>query len=368
MATAAPAASGQKLTPQQLNILQRKAVLQAAIEMTQQLPSQSIVTVSSTNNQLNFGLRPVGLLKKLIIEIAGTSTSGAGTATATNFGLANLLTQVTLTDLNNNIRVQTNGFHLTVLKQVKNREVSLSSMPISTIQTDAMLAGQFISSGSSPNFPVIVYPLPTTGGSAFRAVFELPVAYSDDDLRGAIYLNVVNSTATLGLTINPNPWSGTSAADVTGNVWNSGANAQGSVTNLTATVYQVYLDQIPVQNNAPILPVLDLATIYELKFTTLTGQAVSQDFPYPYANFRDFISTLVVWNSTGATAGLKNGSDVNTWALQAANFSNFWKIDPLLAAQKTREIIGTDLTLGTYYFSHRKNIFRRFSMAISKLC
>jgi hypothetical protein len=61
-----------------------------------------------------------------------------------------------------------------------------------------------------------------------------------------------------------------------------------------------------------------------------------------------------MFNSTGATAGLKNGSDVNYWALQSANFTNIWKIDPLLAAQRVREIIGSDLPLGSYYFSHRK--------------
>jgi hypothetical protein len=201
---------------------------------------------------------------------------------------------------------------------------------------------------------VVVYPLPTTGGLAFRAVFEVPLAYSDDDLRGAVYLNVVNSTAQLSLTLNPAFFAPTSATDTTPNVWSSGANAQGTVTNLTIAVYQVYLDQLPIGKNGVILPALDLSTVYELKYTNLTGQAVAQDFPYAYTNFRDFLSTLVTWNSTGATAGLKNGSDVNYWALQSANFTNIWKIDPLLAAQKTREIIGSDLPLGTYYFSHRK--------------
>jgi hypothetical protein len=86
----------------------------------------------------------------------------------------------------------------------------------------------------------------------------------------------------------------------------------------------------------------------------MTGQVVSLDNPYPYANFRDFMSTLTVWNSTGLTAGLKAGTDVNYWALQSANFTNIWKIDPLYAAHKFREIVGSDLPLGTYYFSHRK--------------
>lgn len=350
-----PAASGQKMTPQQINALQRRAVLNNAVEMTQAVGSVIVAgPIIQGNNTINFTPRFVGLCKRFIVEISGTATANTATATATVYGLARLLSNVQFIDLNNNVRINTDGIHLSVLKQVKAREIALSAQPISTVSTDAMLAGQFIASGSAPNFPVIVYPLPTTGGLSFRAVFEVPLAYSDDDLRGAVYLNIVNSTATLALTLNPSAFSANAATDTTASVWTSGANPAGTVTAVTVTLYQVYLDQLPAGNNGVVLPTLDLSTVYELKVTNLTGQAVAQDFPYPYTNFRDFLSTLVTWNSTGATAGLKNGSDVNYWALQSANFTYLWKIDALLAAQKTREIIGADLPLGTYYFSHRK--------------
>lgn len=352
-----PAASSSgQMTPQQINALQRQTVLRNSVEMTQQIYSNTIAAaISNANNVLNINPRNVGLCKRFIIEISGTATANTASGSSTVYGLSKLLSNVQFLDLNNNVRINTDGLHLSALRQVKAREITLSSSPISTIATDAMIAGQFIASGSSPNFPVINYPpAPTTGGSAFRAVFEVPLAYSDDDLRGAVYLNVVNATAVLQLTLNPNAFGTNAATDTTGNVWASGANPQGTITNTTVTVYQVYLDQLPVGQNGVILPTLDLSTVYELKQTTLSGQVVALDFPYPYANFRDFLSTLVTWNSTGATAGLKNGSDVNYWALQSANFTNIWKIDPLLAAQKTREIICSDLPLGTYYFSHRK--------------
>jgi hypothetical protein len=350
--TAAP--SGQ-MTPQQINALQRQTVLRNSVEMTQQVASTTIAAPTAGNNVVNFAPRNVGLVKRFILEITGTATAVTSAGSSTVYGLSKLISNLQFTDLNNNVRINTDGVHLSVLKQVKNREIALSAQPITTIQTDAMLAGQFVASAGSPNFPVINYPpAPATGGSAFRAVFEIPLAYSDEDLRGAIYFNVVNATAQLSITLNANAFSGTSATDTTPNAWSSGANAQGAITAVTLTLYQVYLDQLPVGQNGVILPTLDLSTVYELKQTSLTGQVVSLDFPYPYANFRDFLSTLVTWNSTGATAGLKNGSDVNYWSLQSANFTNIWKIDPLLAAQKTREIIGADLPLGTYYFSHRK--------------
>lgn len=343
------------MTPQQANALQRQLVLRNAVEMTQQIFQTTIATVAAGTNIINVPVRNVGLLKRFYVEIAGTATANTATASATVFGLGNAISQLTFTDLNNNIRIQTDGVHLTVLKQVKARENALSALPIATVQTDSMLAGQFVASGSSPNFTVINYPLPTTGGLAFRAIFEVPIAYSDDDLRGAVYVNVVNSQAYLGITLNPAFFSANAATDTTSNVFTSGANPAGTITNTVVTVYQIYLDQLPVASNGQvILPTLDMSTVYELKKTPITGQVVSFDNPYPYANFRDFMSTLTVWNSTGATAGLKAGTDVNYWALQSANFTNIWKIDPLYAAHKFREIVGSDLPVGTYYFSHRK--------------
>jgi hypothetical protein len=349
------AGSSGQMSPQQVNALQRALVLKNAVEMTQVVNSVVMAgPIIAGNNVVNVVPRMVGLCKRFIVEIFGTATANTATASATVIGLANLLSNVQFTDLNNNVRINTDGIQLTVLKQVKARENAISALPITTTQTDAMLAGQFVAGGAAPNFPVIVYPLPTAGGLAFRAQFEIPLAYADDDLRGAVYMNVVNATAQLALTINPQSFSTNASTDTTSNVWTSGANPSGTITNVTVTTYQVYLDQLPAGNKGVILPSLDLSTVYELKKTALTGQAVSQDFPYPYTNFRDFLSTLVLLNTTGLTAGLKNGSDVNYWALQSANFTNIWKIDPLLASQKAREIIGSDLTLGMYYFSHRK--------------
>lgn len=345
--TVSGAASGP--SPADLNMMARSAVLANAVEMTQQIFSTTIAAPTAGNNVVNITPRNVGLIKKFIIEISGTYTS-VGVAAPTAFGLSNLLSNVLFTDLNNNQRINTIGPHLALLKQVKHKTSDPTSSPVSQSQSDAgMLAGQFIAAAALPNFPVIVYPMPSTAGAAFRAVFDIPLAYSDNDLRGAIYANVVNATMQLQLTLNPNPAPG--GADNTLAVW---ATATGALTNVTITVYQVYLDQLPAGQGGVVLPLLDLATIYELKSTQFTAMTAGLDYPVPYANFRDFLSTTAIFNSTGATAGLKNGSDINYWSLQSANFTNLFKIDPLLSAQITREIIQSDLPLGTYYFSHRK--------------
>lgn len=347
-AVAAAGGGGGNVDPVALNFAQRSAVLGASVEMTQQIYSNTFAALGAGANTINILPRNVGLIKKFIVEISGTFTA-AGASAVTAFGLSNLLSNVSFFDLNNNQRINTAGWHLSLLKQAKARDTQGSSEPLSTSQSDAMLGGQFVASGTAPNFPVINYPLPSGAGAAFRAIFDVPLAYSDDDLRGSIYANVVNATMLLQLTFNPTPAPG--GADNTLAVWGT---ATGPLSNVTVTVYQVYLDQLPQGKQGVILPMLDLSTIYELKATTFTAIPAGQDFPIPYANFRDFLSTTAIFNSTGATAGLKNGSDINYWALQSANFTNIWKIDPLLAAQKIREIVNTDFPLGTYYFSHRR--------------
>jgi hypothetical protein len=341
-------AAGGGMSPQALNLAQRQAVLGSSVEMMQQIFSQTYATLGAGANTININPRNVGLIKKFIVEITGTFTA-TGASAATAFGLANLLQNVAFFDLNNNQRINTSGWHLAILKEVKAKDSIPSSEPVSTAQSDCMLAGQFAAAAAAPNFPVINYPLPSTAAASFRAVFEIPLAYSNDDLRGAIYANVVNATMLLQLTVTATP--APASADNTLSVWGT---ATGPLSNVTITVYQVYLDQLPVGKNGVILPMLDLSTVYELKSTSFTGIVVSQDYPIPYTNFRDFLSTVAVFNSTGATAGLKNGSDVNYWSLQSANYTNIFKIDPLLAAQLTREIINSDLPLGTYYFSHRR--------------
>jgi hypothetical protein len=181
--------------------------------------------------------------------------------------------------------------------------------------------------------------------------FEVPLAYSDEDLRGAIYMNVVNAVANLQINLSLAPFVA-AAIDSTLAVWKGSA---GNVSGVTITVYQVYLDQLPVGKGGPILPSLDLSTVYEVKNTAFAGFTSGQDNPMPYANFRDFLSTFLIYNSNpAADAGRTAGTDINYLALQSANFTNIWKIAPVLAALKTRSMLQKDLPAGCYYFSSRR--------------
>jgi hypothetical protein len=187
-------------------------------------------------------------------------------------------------------------------------------------------------------------------------LYWVPLAYNSSDLRGSVYANVVNATMSLQLTVNKNGFAPLDNTDLSGAVYANPAGGAHVVTfnNVTINVYQCYWDQLPMGKNGPVLPVLDLATIYEIKNTVLSGVTPNGDFPIAYANFRDFLSTFAIFANGAGTAGLDpNGDDTNFWALQSANFTNIRKTDPHILHGESRIAIRSDFPPAVNYFSHR---------------
>jgi hypothetical protein len=188
-----------------------------------------------------------------------------------------------------------------------------------------------------------------------RAVFDIPLAYSDDDLRGAIFANVVNTTMNLQLTLNTNAFAA-AGTDFTNAVYQGSA---GTFTSAVVNVYQCYYDQLPTnpRTGAYILPTTSLSTVYELKNTTLQAITPAQDFPIPFTNFRSFLSLFLVYNQGNVGTGQGGrtyGTDINYFSRTTANFTNIFKYDPLYNVMISRDVFGADLPAGTYMFSFRK--------------
>lgn len=336
------------MSPAQQAYLQNKnagdLIRANAVPMTQQIFSQTINPANG--NQINVIPRNVGLILGFWVELAVTvaNTDGALTLSLTDANIANLLSNITFIDLQNNTRINTVGRHVEFVNSVKNRRVMGSSLVYSTGFDTPIKYGS--------NWSPITAPATIANGvtsAAIKMMYWIPLAYSDTDYRGAVFANVVNATMALNLTVNPNAIVA-AGVDQTNAVY---AGAAGAITSVTCTVYQKYLDQLPIASNgAFVLPNLDLRTIYELKNTTLTAITPGNDFPVQYPNFRDFLSTTVEYVS--ATAGTRGvGADINYWGLQTANLTFQWKIDPQLSALQTRQILGSDGWRGLYYFSSR---------------
>ncbi len=331
----------------QANALARSLITSRSIKMTQNIYSNTINP--QTQQIVQVPIRNVGLLLGFWVDFnIAVADPGSGNGYGlTPFGPANVVQQFVLTDLNNNVRIQTSGWHMHFVNTAKKRRPFASAMTLSTYP---------IAYGD--NWTNVISAVAIThAGFASQNVYMrywVPVAYSDFDLRGAMYMNVVNATAYLQIQISTSAQAFVAAgSDPTLAVFigNLGTPTSGWGTTCAINVYQVYYDQLPVASNgAVVLPYADLSAIYEVKNTAYTGMVTGQDFPIPYSNFRDFLSTFVVWDNGGT---LDVGVNTNYWALQSANFTNVFKVSPNLQAMLARNEIGDDFPTGVYYFPTR---------------
>lgn len=332
----AAASAPAQYTAQQ-NQAARDYVLANSREMFQQV-AQVVVPAPIIGQIVNIPLRNVGLVKRLILEVTGNvAASGAEIQSLTKYGLANICSNINVTDLSNYQRINTAGWHLTNIATLR-RQGAYGA---------AFLNDSPVAYGS--NFLVNNCPAQIQAVKPFRFFYELPMAYSDTDLRGAIYSAVVNATWNLQFTVNAGFFVA-AGADATLACFQSSTAALGTLTGLTFTVYQVYLDQLPFVSGNPVLPLFDLATGYMLINTNQVGLTVNQDFPIQYPNFRQILSTMFIYDNGGT---LNAGTDINQIGIQAANLVFLYKSDPATLALRTRNTIGDDLPPGSYCLETR---------------
>jgi hypothetical protein len=343
MATAQSAAD-QLAQIQAANMQARGLLLRNSIKMFQPIASGTIPDAGNrAGNAVNVPVRNVGALRRFILKITGTvAQAAAETLNRTALGAGNVLSQVVVTDLNNYQRINTTGWHLTLLSTVRpwgRRPQAWGA----AFTSDCPF-------GVGANYGVNTMPSGVTAAQNFTMFYELPITYSADDLRGLIYASVVNATMNISFTINPNFVIG-SGGDPTLSVYQSTtANDIGNLTNLAWTLYQDYFDQVPMTKQGPLVPALDMSKALLLQNIAPTGMATGLDFPITYANYRQFFSTIAIFDNGGT---LNLGTDVNYWGLQAANMTFLEQYDPITVQLKTRNAIGDDMPRGTYYFNHR---------------
>jgi hypothetical protein len=311
-----------------INASQRALVTGNAQRMVQPIASQTF----NPNNTptINIQPRPVGLITGFIVQITGGITNGATTAAnRTGLGSANAVQNITFTDLNSVQRLNTSGSHLAILNSARQ------------------------GLGFGNNWAPFSAPaqLAANATGMLTHTYLVPVAYSSNDLRGAIYAAIINATMNLQITVATSAQLAVATgADPLKAVYIDNDNLAWT-GNVTVNVYQVYYDQLPTaQNGAPILPMMDLNTIYDIKQTVVNGLSVGQEFPVDYANFRQFLSTMPIFDNGGS---YNSGSDVNYWSIKSANSTELYRVAPDIAALEARQTFMADPPAGVYYFDHR---------------
>ena len=325
------------------NMMARQAIVNRAAEFTQQIYSNSFkVNQDVQGTIVNIIPRNVGLVLGFTVRVDMDVVVPAGvTLTRTPYGAMNLLSRVEFIDLSNFQRIQTSGWHLAIVNSARYRRVVGSAFV-----TDSP-TGMGSTRDVGINVPATI-AASTTQRISF--VYDVPLAYSRDDLRGAIYAAVVSASMALNLTINPAIV--TTGTDATGSVY-SATGAGTIVQNAKVTCYQRFYEQLPGNSatGGPLLPFQDLSTTYQLQQTSLTGLAPAQDFPIPFSNFRQFLSTTLIYDNGGV---LNPGNDVNYVAMQTANTTTFSKKEPWLLQYENRNAMHDDLPLGVFHLDHRR--------------
>lgn len=342
---------GQQLTPDQMNAIARAAINAQSIRREDVIQQTTIANPVTTSPVFQVIPRNVGLIKGFMVQVQFTVNNASGVQLdLSDFGPANIFSQIQFNDLSNNTRIQTPGWHVHFINTMKARRVFGMAYLGTAMDTPVNYGANFAGQISAPD------TIPAGGTGICTMWFWVPLAYDEEDLRGAIYANVIQATMQLNLTFNPQPivafGTDSTSAIYIGDV--AGAVAAATITTATITVTQVYQDQLPVGPQGVLLPVVDLATQYELKQTVIQGAVVNQDFAYQYANFRNFLSTIAVYVSSKATGARVGGGDINNWFLRSANNTNIWQRSPAYQALITRQHLGTDMPPGVYYFSSRK--------------
>lgn len=339
-----PAPAAQPVTMAQANAAARMAILGAGVDMLQQIYGQQIDPTAQ--QVVNIQPQNVGLIKGFYVEVIGTihNSSGDTAITLTPWGVSNVISRFQFNDLQNNVRINTSGAHIAMLDSARQGFVFGGAIAQNTP----------IKFGN--NYAVQTAPASIAFGAdgAIRFVYYLPLSYAADDFRGAVYASVTQATQNLQITINQTPVS--AAGDPVSFAYVGAAGVWKAGTKVTLNIYQSYIDQIPRYTSGsmagqPVLPMLDLNTIYELKDTTVTGITANADFGIPYSNYREFLSTFFTYDQNGA---LSDGSDINYISVQAANFTNFIKTSSYLRALLARSTFMADCPLGTYYIDSRK--------------
>lgn len=338
-----PTSSGQQQqqNPYQINMAQRRQVLSQSVKRKQQIASTTFNPANGNVYTCN-SILAVGLILRFYVEVICTyAVLESGTTAVTDFGAMNSLSNVQFTDLQNNQRHNCSGLQLAMTQSVKDRQPFVSALSM------AQSEGNF-----GANWLLAYANAPTTSATgSTRVVYEVPVAYSDDDLRGAIYANVVSNQMNLQLTVNPNP--APFAGDDTFAVF-YGTAAASSISSVTINIYQEYLDQLPIGRTGIVLPQLDISTLYQLLYTNFANLTAGQDNYVQYTNFRRFMSLLTVYNSTGTRGGRLTGADITFWKMVSANLTSIFQVSPYEQARIQRRILTTDPPPGTYYFPSRK--------------
>lgn len=302
----------------------------------QQIFSTTIAPGFGATTTVNVPIQQTGLITKFtaLVSTVVTNPSAGSTLTRTGFGAANQLSQISFTDPQGSTRIQCPGW---LLKSV-------------TAKRHRRIPGAALSTDSPSGFGSVIQPIAAPSTIAANAtatvadVYEIPLAFSRNSLKGAVFAGAVFQTMQLQLQFNPNFCS--TGTDPLGVGYTGAAAAPNNPTfSTTITVFQDYWDQFPLGYLSPLSP--DMSTEYCIQATAFSNLVANADNYIGFTNLRQFFSTVVAYDNGGT---MNAGSDITSFMLRSANQTPFWYRTPALQSYMTRNAFGDDWPAGFYLF------------------
>lgn len=326
-------------TPAQ-NLAIRQNILANSIPVIQNVRSGSMSYVAGSPTTVNMLASNVGLIRRFFLVLNGTvNCAAAHTATPSVFGLPNLISNIQFTDQNNRLRINTTGMHLHLAASEKRRRAFGAAQIASTGFSDPTGLGQ--------NFPVQVTTGAVSGGTAqnFTFILEIPVTNSNTDLSGAVYANQTTSNNQIQFTLNPNAFVYSADSYTAAYTMDAAlATSLPTLTNLTWTLYQDFLDQLPVDNTGfAVLPPQDISWALCYQNINPGVQVAGADNLYALPPFNVYQNLMLFWDNYTFNGASGVGSDVDYLKVQISNTYVLKQYDPKILAVLTRNILGCDM-------------------------
>ena len=349
----------------QQNAMARSIVLQNSIKVIQDV-REGVGTFEPASNPV-IVVKPkmtglvLGTYYQFTFVIENTSTT-ANLTLNEPLGISNLISSIDFEDINGTHRITTDLLHLLILNAIRNKK------PLGSKKTLINPVIDFGNNFATVSVPSSI-PYNATGNATGTVSFYvyIPFAYSDVDLRGAIYANVINASMQTSFTINPNAISSATSNPPLGPAAAGGCayyGATGNIQSVTVSAKQVYLTDLPAfstkyglakefNQGGYVMPYTDLNTMYQLSKIsyggTLSAGAKSQ---VAYAALRTYLSSLLLYNNGNE---LNAGTDITEISIKGANEFEWLRSNPMFQSLLFEDIYEYDLPAGMYLVSRRSS-------------
>lgn len=318
--------------PIQQNAMARAMLINTGLYMTKMLQP---VTAQGIGQQIRIPLDRMGIMTGVLLKIT-VPLNITATATPSEFAPYNLVNQISYTDYAGLQRINTSGFQLQALNQLRGGRALNNAV-----------TGDFLSA-TEKGLDTNILSLPTATGTANLTFFlYVPIAIDPhNDLRGAVLSQTIYGDHYITITLPQNFVGSDSLACP----YTAGTVALQAGQNITVQAYQHYImPQGGVQN----LPTIDLSTIYALEGGTSDSASISagMDKYINWPNNRAILSAIHIFNNGGA--GVLNQTDISNVTLLGNGNTNIRELTPDVIRNHMRYLLGYDLASGVYYLPSR---------------